>query len=193
MLEKISLKKTLPVDSNLWDALRADMLATGRFRDRFKVPGLLESLHLAGCSEILPDPGVEASRTLIYAHVARLKTGDPHWEEISMAFVHGDYGHNGYLGQVVHRLLGNAPPDLHFYGITKDIAVMKVFRRLGLVPVTQFVEPHIKAWASAVGISKKVLPKTALLEEEPDIDRIYRNAQSQKTARRWLWKQTDSN
>ena len=175
---------------NPWETLVSDMLATGKFReDRLRQAGLLENLHITGCSVILPDYGEEVSRTFIYAHVARLQTKDSGWEEIGLAFVKEGYESNGYLGRVVGRLLANAPSGINFFGITKDLAVMKVFLRRGLVPVTKFVDPHVRKWASKVGIPNNVLPETVLLETPPDLEMIYADAKDSKTARRWLWRQ----
>jgi hypothetical protein len=177
------------IKANVCDRLVQDMLDTGKFRkERLMQPGLLPNLHLAGCSVILPEPGI-ASRTDIYAHVARLGTKDPGWDEIILAYVNPNYTRSGYLEQITKKLFEEAPPDLKFFGITRDIATMKVFKKRGLVPVTKAVEPHINAWRSALGITRTILPKTALLETEPDLDRIYADAMNPKKAQRWLWKQ----
>lgn len=174
-----------------WSQLAADMLATGRFRpERIMRQGALQKIYTEGRSVILPTLN-NLERDGIIAHVARLPTRDRGWEEVSMAFVKGEYTRNGLLGQIVNKLLSRSPPDINFYAITKDIAMMKVLHYRKFIPVTATEEPHIKAWASALGISKRILPKTALLETPPDLDRIFENAKSEKKARRWLWKQTE--
>ena len=166
MLELVTQQETpLVLRGSLLELLVADMLATGKFReDRLRQPGLLENLRLAGRSVILPDFGTEELPEEIYAHVARLKTKNRCWEEIALAFVKNGYERNGYLGQIVRRLLKDAPPDLNFFGITRDLAVMKVFRRHGLRPVTKAIDPNIEEWADNLGISE-ILPDTTLLGE----------------------------
>lgn len=184
-------QEVAPKTSDDWDQLAADMLATGRFRpERIKPRGALERIYREGRSVILPELNCIGQDGII-AHVARLPTQDPRWEEISMAFVKEGHTMNGLLGQIVTKLLSDAPPDINFYAITKDVAMMKVLRHRGFIPVTATEEPHIKAWAGALGIAKKILPKTALLETPPDLDRIFEDAKSKRKARRWLWKQKE--
>ena len=159
-----------------WKLLEADMCKTGEFDLSRLKHALLRQTHYARRSIVRPETHNFVPRSRIWAHVARLKTKDPRWQELAWFYVAKEFEGNGYLTELAIKLVAESPPGIEFCGFTKRTSVMRVFGRLGLKPVTAATH-DVEAWVQQVGILRKRIPNTTFRTSSPD----------PKEGERWLF------
>lgn len=159
-----------------WEQLVEDMLATGEFDLSRLSHVFMRQTHYANRSLVLPETVRYVPCAPIYAHVARLKTGNPAWQELAWFYVGQGHEGNGIMRDLALELVNATPVGTAFFGITKRKPVMRVFARLGLAPVTRSVI-DVQAWADDNGVPRYRLPETAGSASEPD----------PKEGERWLF------
>ncbi len=145
-----------------WEMLVDEMRATGEFDNSRLKHCAVRQTHYADRSVILPETEKFVPRKPIYAHVARLKTKDPQWQEYAWAYVRPGRDGNGLLGEITTKLLAQVPTGIKLFAITKRMAVMTVLQRHGFEPITQATMPIVAVWAkNIVGLDDKRFPGSA--------------------------------
>ncbi len=103
----------------------------------------------------------------IRGHVARRKTKDEFWQEISQIYVDEDLRGNGIVREMVFELIARTPPVIQLFGITSVRTVMSVFEECQMGAVTKATMPDVEAWAKRLGIHER-LPDSALSLSPPE-------------------------
>ncbi len=166
-----------------WIQLCNDMRATGQFYGPRLTPAFLSKNFNAGRAIVrrCPDSQLPTYR----AYLAWLKTNDPRYVEIALAYV-ANPG-NGILKDMMAELLAKLPiypgfedrdkypdpPQVVPFLITKNRAMMHVALSFGFRVVTKFNMPHVEDWADDIGLGDR-LPRSATVQDPHHAKRMKR-------------------
>ncbi|MBI2613103.1 GNAT family N-acetyltransferase [Candidatus Kaiserbacteria bacterium] len=148
-----------------WDALAAEMLATGEFHPDGLNAITLKRDYEKGYGAIR----TEGSRIIAYASVED-RTFDPHYPtyEIRRVFVAKDKNGSKTAEELIAELIKRfTPPEEElprrvptFFLISKNPAIWHIAMSLGFRAVTKFRMPNVREWAKRAGLGKR-LPRSA--------------------------------
>lgn len=159
-----------------WELLVLDMLATGEFfPDRLKHVHVRQT-HYARRSVVLPRTVNFVPRERMFAHIARMKTKNPHCQEIAWAYVHPGKEGNGVLKAIAIELFASIPRGLRLFGFSRKTPVKRVFLQHGLTPVTRAMLEALdirstKELAAFLGIEERRLKGIDLENESIEGER----------------------
>lgn len=151
-----------------WEDLVDRMRELGPvYNQRLITPRKLSSQFFAGRTVVYPRAHRWTfARGPLRGHVARRKTNDGGWQEISQIYVDEELRGNGVVREMVFELIARTPHEVRLFGITSVRTVMSVFEECQMRPVTKVSLPDVEEWASRLGIQER-LPGTALFEVPP--------------------------
>lgn len=150
-----------------WIDLIERMCKIGVYNTKLLTPRNLSSQFFAGRTVVYP----RAHRFVFAAgpikgHVARRKTEDQFWQEISQIYVDEDLRGNGIVREMTFELIARTPPAIQFFSITSVRTVMTVFEECQMGAITKATMPDVEAWAERLGIRER-LPESALSPDPP--------------------------
>ncbi len=150
-----------------WIDLAARMGKLGVYNAALLTPRNLSSQFFSGRTVVHP----RAHKFVFVAgplkgHVARRKTGDEFWQEISQIYVDEDLRGNGIVREMVFELIARTPAVIQLFGITSVRTVMTVFEECQMDAITKATMPDVEAWAERLGIRER-LPESALSPDPP--------------------------
>jgi len=151
-----------------WEDLVERMRALGPvYNQSLITPRALSSQFFAGRTVVYPRAHrLTFAQGPIKGHVARRKTPDEDWQEISQIYVDEDLRGNGIVREMVFELIARTPRHIRLFGITSVRTVMSVFEECQMAAVTKTVMPDDEEWAEKLGIRHR-LPESALSPDPP--------------------------
>ncbi len=150
-----------------WVDLLERMKRLGVYNTNLLTPRRLSSQFFAGRTVVYP-----RAHKFVFAdgpikgHIARRKTDDEFWQEISQIYVDEDLRGNGIIRAMTFELIARTPAVIQLFGITSVRTVMSVFEECQMGAVTKATMPDVEAWAERLGIRDR-LPDSALSQDPP--------------------------
>lgn len=151
-----------------WEDLVERMRALGPvYNQSLITPRALSSQFFAGRTVVYPRAHkMTFAQGPIKGHVARRKTADKGYQEISQIYVEEELRRNGVLREMVFELIARTPPYIRLFAFTSVGTVMSVLGECQMVPITKQKIPDIDVWAERLGIRER-LPETAMRTTPP--------------------------
>lgn len=156
--------------NQVWHDLLGKMRSLGeRYNQERITPRLLSSTFYAGRAEITTlRPNVDGPlHGPIVGYLALLKSADPLWYEVALAYVDADSRRNGIATRLMRNLLAKKS-GANFFAISSDPYFWATAQKCGFVRVARLGFADCKTdhftveeWAKSVGLRRERLPRSA--------------------------------